>query len=151
MSKRRRIPCPSCGEPMVPECKTTRRIHLMTTTPAGVQLIARRPDGSEVDVTEGVQVLYDHVIGSMDWGSGFLTVEDAIPIAEIARVCGFKECEEAERYIAAQRHAEERQEYWRRHPEAGYGMWHDPQPHEHVWSSAGRCMWRTCNAVRESE
>lgn len=77
-------------------------------TPSGVTILAQLPDGSTVNVTEGVQTLYDHVISSMDWGSGFLTKEDAIPIAEIARVCGFESSEEAERYIHSMEEEERR-------------------------------------------
>ena len=55
--------------------------------------------GQAVDVTEGVQALYDIVVQSMDWGSGFLTVEDALPVVEIAKVCGFDGIREAEAYL----------------------------------------------------
>lgn len=71
-------------------------------TPAGVTITAIRPNGSTEDVTESVSALYDLLIGSMDWGSGFLTAEDAIPVARLARICGFKDSEEAERYLRAE-------------------------------------------------
>jgi hypothetical protein len=83
----------------MPEPETAR-------TPSGVEIVARGGDGSEANVTEAVQALYDIVIGSMDWGSGFLTVEDALPIAELAERCGFKEAEEAHRYLYRQRREE---------------------------------------------
>jgi hypothetical protein len=118
----------------------------MSPTPAGVTITATKPDGTTVDVTEGVQVLYDRVIGSMDWGSGFLSVEDAVPIAEIAEVCGFAGIEEAERYLRQARHEEEEGEYRKAHPESrrAYG----DQRHEHVFSGAdGVCMWWGCLAT----
>lgn len=68
-------------------------------TPSGVTIVAKLSDGTEVDVTEGVQVLYDLVVGSMDFGSGFLTEEDAVPLANIAEVCGFERSDEAFRYL----------------------------------------------------
>lgn len=54
-----------------------------------VRLIARHADGTETDVTEGVQALYDHLVASMDWGSNFLSIEDARGIILIAQKCGF--------------------------------------------------------------
>lgn len=64
-----------------------------------VTINAVHSDGTTVDVTAGVQALYDLVINSMDWGSGFLTSEDAEPVAEIARICGFEGVEAVERYV----------------------------------------------------
>jgi len=78
----------------------------MSPTPAGVIVTATRPDGTTQDVTAGVQTLYDLVIQSMDWGSGFLTVEDTEPVVAIAEFCGFKDFEEAQRYIEAERTAQ---------------------------------------------
>jgi hypothetical protein len=46
-------------------------------------------EGEHLDVTEGVRALYDHCVGSMDWGSGFLTLEDATEILRVAQTCGF--------------------------------------------------------------
>lgn len=60
---------------------------------------ARDADGTETDITEGVQALYDLVISSMDWGSGFWTAEDARPVAILARRMRFERAEEAERYL----------------------------------------------------
>lgn len=55
-----------------------------------IRVFARQEDGTEVDVTEGVQALYDHCVCSMDWGSGFLTIEDAEGIIRIAQTCGYE-------------------------------------------------------------
>ena len=54
-----------------------------------VRVIARHSRGTETDVTEGVQALYDHMVQSMDWGSGFLSIEDAKGVIEVAQACGF--------------------------------------------------------------
>lgn len=69
---------------------------------AEVRVLARGADGAETDITEGVQALYDLVIGSTEWGSGFWTAEDARPVALLARACGFGRAEEAERYLREQ-------------------------------------------------
>lgn len=61
-----------------------------------MKVIAIR-DGKEVDVTEGVAVMYDCLHKSLDWGSGFLTIEDVTAITDIAGACGFVPIEEAEK------------------------------------------------------
>jgi hypothetical protein len=43
----------------------------------------------DIDVTEGVRTLYDLVISSMNWGSGFLSVEDVEGVIRVAQTCGF--------------------------------------------------------------
>jgi hypothetical protein len=78
-------------------------------TSTGTTIIAREPDGTEVDVTTGVQALYDLALGSMDYGSGFWTSEDAAPVAEIARVCGFEGLADLECYVGEQRGLEQAQ------------------------------------------
>jgi hypothetical protein len=59
------------------------------STPNGTRVFTESPDGKRVDVTDGVQTLYDMCVSSMDWGSGFLSVEDATGIIRIAQTCGF--------------------------------------------------------------
>ncbi|MBC7680450.1 MAG: hypothetical protein H7233_15905 [Pseudorhodobacter sp.] len=59
------------------------------TVPTPYRIIVRKDDGTETDVTEGVKVLYDHTVTSMDWGSGFLEVEDAAEVITVALTCGF--------------------------------------------------------------
>lgn len=116
-----------------------------------VKVYARDEDGNETEITEGVQAMYDLVIGSMNWGSGFWSAEDALPVAKLARICGFPRVEEAERYLAAQMESEEQQSFLLRHKEAREGVWdgqlYGPPPHDHVFSSVGgRCMWSYCEA-----
>jgi len=111
-----------------------------------VRMFACDDDGTETDITEGVQALYDLVISSMDWGSGFWTVEDATPVAKLARVCGFEHADEAERYLREQEHSEEQQRFITSHAIPGIGAYPAP-PHDHVFSSAGKCMWRWCTAI----
>jgi hypothetical protein len=110
-----------------------------------VRVFARDGD-TEVDITEGVQALYDLVIGSMNWGSGFLSVEEALPVARVARVCRFERSEEAERYVRAQEHDPQQQEFLRQRRERGQRTFN--VPHDHVFSTADMCMWPACRATR---
>jgi hypothetical protein len=52
-----------------------------------------------VDVTEGVQAAYDLVLSSMDWGSGFLSIEDIEPLLRLALASGY-DTEPIAAYIA---------------------------------------------------
>lgn len=108
----------------------------MSPTPAGVIVTATRPDGTTEDVTEGVQALYDLVIDSMDWGSGFLSEEDAIPVAHIAEVCGFEKSEEAHRYLENERRLARQREC--PHPSWTKG--------ETIDTVSGRLTMLTCDA-----
>jgi hypothetical protein len=49
---------------------------------------------TRTDITEGVKVLYDNVVGSMDWGSGFLGYDEELAILKLAAACGFIHNEE---------------------------------------------------------
>ena len=123
------------------------------------QFVHIAEDGTRTDVSEGVQALYDLVLSSMDWGSGFWTWEDALPVGQIGHLAGFEKVAEVDRYVADRKHDQERRKWIREHPEAqrplnpasiiaGFSMTHllggAPVPHEHVFSSAGRCMWPRC-------
>jgi hypothetical protein len=113
-------------------------------TPAGVTITATRPDGTTLDVTLGVQVLYDLVIQSMDFGSGFLSVEEVDPIVGVAAFCGFKEFEAAERYVEQERVAQRQRNcahpVRRRIP--------DPDRLGAIWSECVACGLRTLESVR---
>ena len=61
-------------------------------------------DGTQTDVTEGVQALYDLVLALLVIR---LAYEDALPVAQIARLAGFGRCEEAERYVREALHHKE--------------------------------------------
>jgi hypothetical protein len=74
-------------------------------TPNGTNIIAENKEFDE-DVTEAVQALYDLIIQSLDWGSGFISAEEAEPIARLAQLCGFERWEEAERYLDHKRKLE---------------------------------------------
>ncbi len=67
-----------------------------------MKIVAKGEDGIETDITEGVQALYDHLIGTLDWGSGFISLEDALPIAHLTKACGFERWEEAEKYVGVE-------------------------------------------------
>lgn len=53
--------------------------------------IVVRLNGVETDVTEAVKVCYDVVHSSMDWGSGFLDVEEMAHVVALAQAAGFTE------------------------------------------------------------
>lgn len=103
-------------------------------------------DGTQIEVTEGVQALYDLVISSMDWGSGFLSYEDAVPVGEIAELGAFEQADEVQRYVMALRgdFGEEYKIYPRRAA--------NPSPlgrvpkHNHVRREDGKCVWPRCEA-----
>lgn len=78
-------------------------------TPNGTTIRAVSAAGDETDVTEAVQVLYDLVVQSMDWGSGFLSVEDVVPVYRLAELCGFGES--PREYLIGQRVAEKQQRW----------------------------------------
>jgi hypothetical protein len=56
---------------------------------AELRIIAHRGD-AEADVTEAVTKLYDLMVDSMDWGSGFLDAEDVAHIRAVQDACGFE-------------------------------------------------------------
>jgi hypothetical protein len=148
----------------------------MTATPNGTTITAHTLDAGDIDITEGVKALYDLVLSSMDWGSGFWTAEDAAPVAVVARACGFGDAEEVDAYIAARTqetesaaflHSDRYREISSRpiewpvdsqtttDREGNVIVVHTPRrgyqaPHDHVFSSLGRCMWPGCREGYES-
>ncbi len=77
-------------------------------TPNGARVLVRLVDGTTEDITEGVQAMYDLVINSLDWGSGLLTVEEALPIVHVAQSCGFAHWEAAQTYVDEQERRRQR-------------------------------------------
>lgn len=57
------------------------------------------PDGETVDITGELAVLFDLVVSSMDWGSGFLDREDEDVVMKIGILAGFQVPECATGYI----------------------------------------------------
>lgn len=47
-------------------------------------------DDANVDVTEAVQIIYDALVASLDYGSGFLDRDEENAIRDLARVAGFE-------------------------------------------------------------
>lgn len=67
----------------------------MSATPNGTEILAFSTaalDALEepVNLTEAVKVLYDHVVNSMDWGSGFLDHEEQHRVYDIGKALGFE-------------------------------------------------------------
>lgn len=52
--------------------------------------IFRADDGAETDITNAIRILWDGVVDSLDWGSGFWAAEDAGAVAWIGRLFGFE-------------------------------------------------------------
>jgi len=66
-----------------------------------VKIVATDDDGNRHDITDGVAVIYDAIVCSMDWGSGFLDVEQATEITKVGIACGFATIQEAEDQLLA--------------------------------------------------
>jgi hypothetical protein len=60
-------------------------------------------DGKSVDVTHAVQIVYDSLLGSMDFGSGFLDLEELQALDELAVAAGFERPEGIVEQIARAR------------------------------------------------
>lgn len=73
-----------------------------------MRIIAQHDDGTEIDITEGVQIAYDVVVHSMDWGSGFLDTEEVDAIVNLARAARFPDFERIFNDVQERRAAEER-------------------------------------------
>jgi hypothetical protein len=47
-------------------------------------------DGETLDITGELALMYDLVINSMNWGSGFFSDEDMLTLIKIGQACGFE-------------------------------------------------------------
>lgn len=47
-------------------------------------------NGAEHDITESVAFMYDAIIQSLDWGSGFLDLEEQLHIASVGVLAGYQ-------------------------------------------------------------
>lgn len=56
-------------------------------------------DGVQTDVTEAVQVIWDALHNSMDWGSGFLSIEEVDSLSQLAYVTGMQTLEDADQQM----------------------------------------------------
>lgn len=68
------------------------------------------PDGPADDITQSVAVLYEMMRRSLDWGSGFLSVEEAEHVLRIGTLCGFETVQEAADQMEAFKKQAERDE-----------------------------------------
>lgn len=59
-----------------------------------MRILARHDDGTETDITLGVQTAYDIATSSLDWGSGLLDYEEQIELLRLAKACGFTDLRE---------------------------------------------------------
>lgn len=75
-----------------------------------MKIIAVSDEGTETDITEGVQVLYDTVLQSMDWSSGFLDYEEQSAVIRTGMACGFPDAEKHLESIQRAKLAEEKRQ-----------------------------------------
>lgn len=59
-----------------------------------MKIIVLKDDGTGQDITSLVQVAFDVATHSMDWGSGFLDVEETDGLILLAEACQFPALEE---------------------------------------------------------
>lgn len=69
----------------------------------GNKIVAIQEDGSQKDITEGVQICYDLLRQSLDWGSGFLDVDEVDAVIRLAHDSGFADFEELIKSVWAER------------------------------------------------
>lgn len=96
-----------------------------------MRLEAVSDNGERVDVTEAVRTMYDLLHSSMDWGSGFLSLEDVIDITRLAETCGFVNLEGAVEQIASYLRMQGPCPTCPAGSRKGYGDWRLAQPTEH--------------------
>lgn len=119
---------------------------------------------SLTDITDAVGVLYDLCLSSMDFRSGFWSYEDAAPVAEMAELMGYEQRDQIVKYRDDQMHSVQasafirdwaqdnpvqwtntaRTEVYSR-PMTSYDM--HSLPHDHIFSTPGRCMWPGCTTT----
>lgn len=58
---------------------------------SNVTVLVVAPDGTQVDITDDLAVLYDTATGSMNWGSGMLDTSEVKAIRRLARVVGYED------------------------------------------------------------
>ena len=75
-----------------------------------MKIIATRDDGTTTDITEGVQTLYDHVLGSLDWQSNFFDYEEQAAVIRTGIACGFPDAEKYLEGIQKAKLAEEKRQ-----------------------------------------
>jgi hypothetical protein len=67
------------------------------------RIVAIQEDGSHKDITEGVQICYDLLRQSLDWGSGFLDTQEVDAVVRLANDADFADFEELIRGLWASR------------------------------------------------
>lgn len=75
-----------------------------------MKIIVQHDDGTEEEITEGVQIAYDIAYGSLDWGSGFLDTEEMEAVARLAEACRFPSFGDALESARAAREEQEQED-----------------------------------------
>lgn len=55
-----------------------------------MKIILTEDNGVEHDITDSIPFMYDAIIQSLDWGSGFLDLEDKLHIAYVGALAGYE-------------------------------------------------------------
>lgn len=80
-------------------------------------IVEREAGRGGTDVTEAVQIVYDTLLASMDFSSGFLGIEELDALAKLGEAAGFGSIEEIYTEIAREKAEQERiQQANRRRP-----------------------------------
>lgn len=58
-----------------------------------MKIVMHTDDGSEVDITEAVQIVYDALHASMDFGSGFLDTSEVDAMRVMTKAAGWEPLE----------------------------------------------------------
>ena len=95
-----------------------------------MKITVTHDDGTEQDITELVQIAYDVVTGSMDWGSGFLDREDTNGLILLAEACRFPNLDEVlqEQWRARTAEGKRHDELQQIARDRGAKWWHGTEP-----------------------
>lgn len=61
----------------------------MSKTPNGSRILIIGANGVGHDIADAVGTIYDLLAGSMDWGSDFITVDDAVGFVRLVDLAGY--------------------------------------------------------------
>lgn len=75
-----------------------------------MKITTTHDDGTTTDITVGVQVAYDIAYHSLDWGSGFLDLEEMDAIARMGEACRFPSFEDALEFVRSTRERQDREQ-----------------------------------------
>jgi hypothetical protein len=69
--------------------------------PSDIQIIVRVPGQPDIDITYEVSTVYELLLHSMDYGSGFLSIEDVTTMTRLSVAAGYEIPAQAEGQMSA--------------------------------------------------